>query len=48
LNRAKLILSSYFLAFHLLFAYFAGCVVGDLAGPVIVAVCADKVLHLNL
>ncbi|TKY47220.1 hypothetical protein E2542_SST29279 [Spatholobus suberectus] len=25
-----------------------GCAVGDLAGPVIVAVCADKVLHLNL
>ncbi|MED6187300.1 hypothetical protein PIB30_075115 [Stylosanthes scabra] len=25
-----------------------GCIVGDLAGPVIVAVCADKVFHLNL
>ncbi|BAT88274.1 hypothetical protein VIGAN_05173100 [Vigna angularis var. angularis] len=25
-----------------------GCAIGDLVGPVIVAVCADKVLHLNL
>ncbi|KAL1332457.1 hypothetical protein HN51_061258 [Arachis hypogaea] len=25
-----------------------GCIIGDLAGPVIVAVCADKVFHLNL
>ncbi|QCD77856.1 uncharacterized protein LOC114188519 [Vigna unguiculata] len=25
-----------------------GCAIGDLVGPVIVAVCADKVLHVNL
>jgi len=32
----------------LMFLFFSGCAIGDLVGPVIVAVCADKVLHVNL
>lgn len=40
--------SKYYLRDSNCSAFFAGCAVGDLAGPIIVSFCCEKVFHVDL
>jgi hypothetical protein len=50
--RVKLALdmvySVYYIFHHSTTRFLAGCAVGDLAGPIIISVCLEKVLHVDL